>query len=191
MNYEANIQQERQSVSNRNGRKCGPNWGPNGVKMGSEGVQMAAWSQRSEKEVPGSPLQGSNRSHLVAQGHSLMPCWYHVGSLLQHLLHGRSRPNGTMRLCDNIVAGEDYRAEAQKMQYVLSRNYPEENVRSKLVRIHGPQHRKYIKFRDGPGVRDPRDRSQPPPRGSRPRVGAIPPPRRSACVSGRTASPAP
>ena len=24
-----------------------------------------------------------------------------------------------------------------------------------LVRIHGPQHRKYIKFRDGPGVQDP------------------------------------
>ena len=28
---------------------------------------------------------------------------------------------------------------------------------SKLVRIHGPQHRKYIKFRDGLGLRDPQE----------------------------------
>ena len=83
MNYEAKIQQERQSVSNRNGRKCGPNWGPNGVKMGSEGVQMAAWSQRSEKEVPGSPPRGSNRSHLVAQGHILMTFCDHRGDKLE------------------------------------------------------------------------------------------------------------
>ena len=78
MNYEAEVQQERQSIPNRNRRKCGQNWGQNGVKMGSEGVQMAAWSQRSEKEVPGSPPRGSNRSHLVAQGHILMTCWYHL-----------------------------------------------------------------------------------------------------------------
>ena len=69
MNYEAKIQQERQSVSNRNGRKCGPNWGPNGVNMGSEGVQMAAWSQWSEKDIAGAPGGSSRRILMTFYDH--------------------------------------------------------------------------------------------------------------------------